>query len=94
MSGHPSGVYYPEDLSLLGNALDKAFASLPEEQRTPCNRIEIAKALLASAAAGESDPAKLGQAALINLKPTDRRRDSRADRNVVATSFRYRAQPR
>jgi hypothetical protein len=95
MSRDQSGVYYPEDLSLLGNALDKTFASLPEDQRTLSNRMEIAKSLLASAAGGESDPAKLELAALVNLKPAavpDRRQASRADRNVLATCFRYQAQ--
>ncbi len=36
-------VYYPEELSLLGHALDQAVASLPTVMRTPYNRAEIAR---------------------------------------------------
>jgi hypothetical protein len=61
-------VYYPEELSLLGHILDQALESLPAAMRTPCNRAEIAKSLLACAATGERDPIELGLAAAIDLK--------------------------
>ena len=62
-------VYYPEELSLLGQILDQAVQSLPLSMRTPQNRAAIAKnIILACAAAGERDPIELRLAALINLK--------------------------
>jgi hypothetical protein len=63
-------VYEPEELLLLGQVLDKAIQSLPASMRTPRNRTEIARAILACAAMGERDPAELELAALINLKVT------------------------
>jgi hypothetical protein len=67
----PSAVYYPEELSLLGQILDQAVQSLPLNMRTPQNRMAIAKNILACAATGERDPIELGLMALINLKVTD-----------------------
>jgi len=63
-------VYEPEELSLLGQVLDEAIQSLPASMRTPRNRMEIARTILARAAMGERDPAELELAALINLKVT------------------------
>jgi hypothetical protein len=63
-----SAVYYPEELSLLGQILDQAVQSLPLNMRTPQNRAAIAKNILACAATGERDPIELGLAALTNLK--------------------------
>jgi len=65
-----SAVYYPEELSLLGQILDQAVQSLPPSMRTPQNRAAIAKDILACAATGERDPIEIGLAALINLKVT------------------------
>jgi hypothetical protein len=65
-----SAVYYPEELSLLGQILDQAVQSLPPSMRTPQNRAAIAKNILASASTGERDPIELRLAALINLKVT------------------------
>jgi hypothetical protein len=66
-----SAVYYPEELSLLGQIiLDQAVQSLPLRMRTPQNRAAIAKNILACAAVGERDPIELRLAALINLKVT------------------------
>jgi len=61
-------VYYPEELSLLGHILDQVLESLPMAMRTPYNRTEIAKILLACVATGERDPIKLTLAATIDLK--------------------------
>jgi len=63
-----SGVYYPEELSLLGHVLDQAIESLPAAMRTPYNRTEIARNILACAATGERDPIELELAATIDLK--------------------------
>jgi hypothetical protein len=41
---------------------------LPASLRTPRNRVEIARNILARAAQGERDPAELELAALVNLK--------------------------
>jgi hypothetical protein len=65
-----NAVYYPEELSLLGQILDQAVQSLPLSMRTPQNRAAIAKNILACAATGERDPIELRLAALINLKVT------------------------
>jgi len=65
-----SAVYYPEELSLLGQILDQAMQSLPLSMRTPQNRAAIAKNISACAATGERDPIELRLAALINLKAT------------------------
>ena len=61
-------VYDPEELSLLGHILDQVLESLPVALRTPNNRTEIAKSLLACVATGERDPIKLKRAAAIDLK--------------------------
>jgi hypothetical protein len=65
-----NAVYYPEELSLLGQIVDQAVQSLPLSMRTPQNRAAIAKNILACAATGERDPIELRLAALINLKVT------------------------
>ena len=61
-------VYDPEELSLLGHILDQVLESLPVALRTPNNRTEIAKSLLACVATGERDPNKLKRAATLDLK--------------------------
>jgi len=70
VSPNPSGVYYPEELSLLGHVLHQAVESLPTAMRTPGNRAEIARNILACAATGVRDPIELELAALTNLKIT------------------------
>jgi hypothetical protein len=59
-------VYDPEDLSLLGKVLDQVMQSLPPNLRTPYNRGEIAKNILACASTGERDPRVLRRAALMD----------------------------
>lgn len=54
-----SGVYDPEDLSLLGKIFDEAIAALPASMRTPENRAAIAKLILQRAAAGQAGLASL-----------------------------------
>jgi hypothetical protein len=63
-----SVVYDPEELSLLGHILDQAIASLPVAMRTPYNRAEIARNILARAAMGERDPIELERAAALDMK--------------------------
>jgi hypothetical protein len=53
MSREQTAVYDPEELSFLANIFDSAVATLPPSMRTPANRKEIAKIILARAAAGE-----------------------------------------
>ena len=48
-----SVVYFPEELSLLGDILDQVVDSLPAAMREPYNRTQIAKNLLACAATGQ-----------------------------------------
>jgi hypothetical protein len=59
-----SAVYYPEELSMLGEVLDQAVQSLPPDLRTPYNRVALAQNVLACASTGERDPDKLRRAAL------------------------------
>jgi hypothetical protein len=59
-------VYDPEELSLLGKVLDRVVQSLPPNLRTPYNRVEIARNILACALAGERNPEALGRAALMD----------------------------
>jgi hypothetical protein len=59
-----SAVYYPEELSMLGNVLDQVVQSLPPDLRTPYNRVALAQNVLACASTGERDPDKLRLAAL------------------------------
>ncbi|WP_083519360.1 hypothetical protein [Bradyrhizobium jicamae] len=54
-----SGVYDPEDLSVLGKIFDEAFAALPASMQTPENRTEIAKLVLARAPTSETELACL-----------------------------------
>jgi hypothetical protein len=70
MSSDQNIVYYPEELSLLGQVLDQVVQSLAPSMRTPSYRAAIAKNILACAAAGERDPFKLELAALINVTVT------------------------
>ena len=63
-----SVVYFPDELSLLGDILDQVLESLPTAMRTPYNRVQIAKTLLACAATGERDRIELELAATIDLK--------------------------
>ncbi len=61
-----SAVYGPEELSLLGKIFDQVVQSLPPNLRTPYNRVEIARNILACAATGERDPDVLRRAALMD----------------------------
>ena len=70
MSANQGAVYFPEDLAILGQALDRAVQSLPPNMRTRVKRAEIARNFLACAAAGERDPIKLELTALINARVT------------------------
>jgi hypothetical protein len=60
--------YGPEELSLLGEVLDRAVESLPPGLRTASNRKAIAKNILSLAATGVRDPLALEQAATLDLK--------------------------
>jgi hypothetical protein len=53
MLSEMSAVFDPEELSLLGKIFDQAVAALPATMQTQTNRTEIAKIILAGAAAGE-----------------------------------------
>ena len=70
MSTDQGAVYYPEDLSLLGEVLDQIVQSLPPKMRTRANLAEIAKNILACAATGERDPIELELAVCINAMVT------------------------
>ena len=70
MSSNQGAVFYPEDLSLLGQVLDRAVQSLPPKVRTPHNRAVLARRIVACAATGERDPVELELAALIDVRIT------------------------
>src|SRR5215467_8425940 len=61
-------VYYPEELSLLGEVLDQVVESLPRSMLTPHIHAAIARNILACAATGERDRDELRLAALIDLE--------------------------
>jgi hypothetical protein len=61
-------VYYPEELSLLGEILDQVVHSLPSNLQTPYNRRALAMNILACASTGERDPDQLRRAALMDSK--------------------------
>ena len=66
MSANHGAVYFPEDLSLMGEVLDRIVQSLPPKMRTRANLAEIAKNILVCAATGQRDPLELELAARIN----------------------------
>ncbi|WP_208867097.1 NolY [Bradyrhizobium sp. AS23.2] len=47
------GVFYPEDLQVLGRLFDQAVAALPPAMQTPDNRTTLAKLILARAVAAD-----------------------------------------
>ncbi|MGY4568206.1 MULTISPECIES: hypothetical protein [Bradyrhizobium] len=49
-----SGVFDPEELSILGRLFDGAITALPPSMRTPENRTAVAKLILERTAIGES----------------------------------------
>ncbi len=59
MLQHYSGVYDPEDLTVLGQIFDEAVAALPASMQTPENRAAIATLVLQRAAAGKAELASL-----------------------------------
>ena len=69
MSTDQGAVYYPEDLSLLGEVLDQIVQSLPPKMGTRANLAEIAKNICL-AATGQRDPLELELAAWINSTVT------------------------
>ena len=70
MSAKQGAVYYPEDLSVLGEVLDRMAQSLPPKMRTRANVAAIAKSILACAATGGRDPLELELAAWVNVTVT------------------------
>ncbi|MCP3392144.1 NolY [Bradyrhizobium sp. CCGB12] len=51
-----AGIFYPEDLQVLGGLFDQAVAALPSAMQTPDNRAIIAKLILARAVATNGRP--------------------------------------
>jgi hypothetical protein len=68
MSQDRSGVYDPEDLSILGSIFDDAVTALPATMQTPANRMEIAKLILRRANLDKSELAPLIKA-MIEFAP-------------------------
>ena len=56
--------YDPETLDVLRNALDQAWALLPEASKNRHLKLDMADRVLRKAAMGERDPARLLTAAL------------------------------
>jgi len=63
--GTVGAVFPPELIELMRAVLDNAVAALPEAKRTSTMTAEIASRILACAAKGERDPAKLKSTALL-----------------------------
>lgn len=77
-----SGVYDPEDLTVLGATFDKAIASLPASMRTPENRITIAKLILERTAASRSGLASL--MLLLDVLPSAHSLEQRSEESQPA----------
>jgi hypothetical protein len=58
-------VFQPELIELMKTVLEDATAMLPEAKRTSAMKADIASGILACAAKGERDPARLKVAALL-----------------------------
>lgn len=63
--GAIGAVFQPELIRLMKEILDEAAATLPESKRTSTMSADMASRILACAATGERDPAKLKAAALL-----------------------------
>jgi hypothetical protein len=63
--GAIGAVFQPEVIRLMKEVLDEVAATLPESKRTSTMTADIASQILACAAKGERDPAKLKAAALL-----------------------------
>jgi hypothetical protein len=59
--------YDPETLNALRQALDQAWALLPNERKATIQKSDLADRILKRAAAGERDPVKLRAAAIVGL---------------------------
>lgn len=77
-----SGVYDPEDLTVLGAIFDKAISSLPASMRTPENRITIAKLVLERTAASQSGLASL--ILLLDVLPSAHSLERRSEKSQPA----------
>ena len=60
-------VFQPDEIMLMGSALDEATIILPEIERTPAMKAKFASRILAAAAKGERDPIQLRMAALLEV---------------------------
>ena len=59
------GVYDPETLNMMRDALDQAWALLPQDRKNKFLKVDMADRVLRKAAVGERDPAVLRAAALM-----------------------------
>lgn len=59
------GAYDPETLNALRDALDQAWALLPDERKAVTLKVDMAGRILKRAAEGERDPIRLRAAALV-----------------------------
>jgi hypothetical protein len=58
-------LYNPETLTVLRTALDEAFALLPNDRKSECQKSDMAQRILKQAADGVRDPVRLRACALI-----------------------------
>jgi hypothetical protein len=63
--GAIGAVFQPDLIRLMKEVLDEAVTTLPESKRTSTMTADMASQILACAAKGERDPAKLKTAALL-----------------------------
>ncbi|HZE55711.1 MAG TPA: hypothetical protein VE111_20845 [Bradyrhizobium sp.] len=57
--------YDPETLIVLRNALDEAWALLPDDRKSESQKSDMAQRILRQAAEGVRDPARLRASALV-----------------------------
>jgi hypothetical protein len=78
--GGAMALYDPETLMVLRNALDEAWALLPENRKSTGQKSDMAQRILKKAAEGIRDPGRLRASALVAPAHTTRKKNFRMTR--------------
>ena len=73
-------LYDPETLMVLRNALDEAWALLPDNRKSTSQKSDMAQRILKKAAEGIRDPGRLRAAALVAPAHATRKKNFRMTR--------------
>ena len=71
--GGAMALYDPETLIVLRNALDEAWALLPDNRKSASQKSDMAQRILKKAAEGVRDPVRLRASALVGPAHTTRK---------------------